>query len=126
MKCRFSRSQIVSILQEYDSGLSPSVAALCIKHRVSRQTYYHWRAKYGRPDDGGDAGGGLRLSELEGEIGALRRLVSAQIALVEDLQQRLSQSLACIAPPARLDSPKNQSRAAMNPQPGSLRSSAAA
>lgn len=86
MKCRYSKAQIISILQEYDSGLSPSIVTLCAKYGVSRQAYYNWRAKYGQSD-----GGSHRLIELESEVGALRRLVNAQLSLVEDLKARLSQ-----------------------------------
>lgn len=86
MKCRYSKAQIIAILQEYDSGLSPSIVTLCAKYGVSRQAYYNWRAKYGQSD-----GGSHRLIELESEVGALRRLVNAQISLVEDLKARLSQ-----------------------------------
>lgn len=122
MKCRFSRSQIASILQEHDNGLSASVAALCLKHGISRHTYYNWRAKYGQGERSSNW-----LIELEGEIGALRQLVHAQIALVEDLQQRLSQTLACVAPPsahalppAHYESPQSEhlpQRQATHPRP---------
>ena len=42
---RFSEEQIVSILQEAETGISKS--ELCREYGISDQTHYHWRSKYG-------------------------------------------------------------------------------
>jgi putative transposase len=40
-KSRFSETQIVSILEEADSG--QPVKELCRKHGISEATFYHWK-----------------------------------------------------------------------------------
>ncbi|MGH8445369.1 MAG: transposase [Solimonas sp.] len=74
MKCRYSKAQILAILREYDSGESPSVVNLCAKHRISRQAYYYWRAKYGS-----ESVGEQRLAALEQEVRALRAMIDARV-----------------------------------------------
>ncbi|WP_051278236.1 transposase [Solimonas flava] len=74
MKCRYSKAEILAILREYDSGESPSVVSLCAKHRISRQAYYYWRAKYGS-----ESAGEQRLAALEQEVRALRALIDARL-----------------------------------------------
>lgn len=44
-KSKFSDSQIVSILNEVESGMK--VADVCRKHGISYQTYYTWKSKFG-------------------------------------------------------------------------------
>jgi len=46
-KSRFSETQIVSILNEVESGLR--VDEVCRKHGISTGTYYNWKSKYGAP-----------------------------------------------------------------------------
>lgn len=53
-KSKFSESQIVKILKEYESGTPPQ--ELCRKHGISSSTFYHWRSKYS----------GMSSSELQG------------------------------------------------------------
>jgi len=74
MKCRYSKAQILAILREYDSGEAPSVVSLCAKHRISRQAYYYWRAKYGT-----ESAAEQRLAALEHEVRVLRALVDARV-----------------------------------------------
>ena len=52
-KWRFSEAQIAEILKEGESGVP--ISDLIRKHRISRPTYFNWRAKYG----------GVSVSELK-------------------------------------------------------------
>jgi len=47
-KSRFTETQIVSILKEYDSGRS--VSDLCRENGLSQPTFYNWKSKYGGLD----------------------------------------------------------------------------
>jgi putative transposase len=44
-KSRYTEEQIVGILQEPEAGRA--TAELCRKHRISEQTFYRRKAKYG-------------------------------------------------------------------------------
>ncbi len=44
-KSKFSESQIVKILKEYETGVP--VQNLSRQHGISKSTFYKWRAKYG-------------------------------------------------------------------------------
>ncbi|MFN5170976.1 MAG: transposase, partial [Cyclobacteriaceae bacterium] len=44
-KSRFTETQIVSILKQYDGG--SAAADLCREHGISTATLYNWKAKYG-------------------------------------------------------------------------------
>lgn len=73
-KSRFTEAQIVAVLQDGESGLP--VAELLRKHGISRQTYYHWKARYG----GSSVSELRRLKELEAENAKLKRMY-AELAL---------------------------------------------
>lgn len=73
-KSRFTEAQIVAVLQDGESGLP--VAELLRKHGISRQTYYHWKARYG----GSSVSELRRLKELETENAKLKRMY-AELAL---------------------------------------------
>ena len=73
-KSQFTEAQIVAVLQDGESGLP--VAELLRKHGISRQTYYHWKAKYG----GSSVSELRRLKELEAENAKLKRMY-AELAL---------------------------------------------
>jgi len=47
-KSRFTETQIISILKEYDSGRS--VSDLCRENGISQPTFYNWKSKYGGLD----------------------------------------------------------------------------
>ena len=47
-KSRFTETQIVSILKEYDSGRS--VSDLGRENGLSQPTFYNWKSKYGGLD----------------------------------------------------------------------------
>ncbi len=67
-KSRFTESQIVSILKEYEKGRDTQ--DLCREYGVSRATFYNWRKKYG----GMDASQLKRLKELELENRRLKQM----------------------------------------------------
>lgn len=79
-KNQLSPKQIQNILQEMDSQEAPSVVALCQKHSISRQTYYHWRAKYGESATQTD-----RIRQLELETRELRNMLIKQRFQIEML-----------------------------------------
>jgi putative transposase len=67
-KSKFSDSQIVSILNEVESGMK--VADVCRKHGISNQTYYTWKSKFG----GMGVSDIKRLKELEDENAKLKKM----------------------------------------------------
>ena len=67
-KSRFTESQIVSILKEYEKGRDTQ--DLCREYGVSRATFYNWRKKYG----GMDASQLKKLKELELENRRLKQM----------------------------------------------------
>lgn len=67
-KSRFTESQIVKILKEYDCGRDAQ--ALCREYGMSKATFYNWRKKYG----GMDASQLKRLKELEEENRRLKQM----------------------------------------------------
>ena len=76
-KSRFTETQIVSILKEYEQG--KKVVDLCREHGLSEQTFYNWKAKYG----GMDANELRRIKELEDENSRLKRLVANQALQID-------------------------------------------
>lgn len=67
-KSRFSETQIVSLLQQQQAGLS--VADICRQHNISEATFYNWKAKYG----GMQASEIKRLQDLEAENRKLKQM----------------------------------------------------
>lgn len=85
MKKRFTEEQIVRILQEAESGVS--ARDLCRKHKISEQTYYRWKNKYG----GMDVSDVKRLKALEHENSELKRMVAEQaldIRMLKDVNSK--------------------------------------
>jgi putative transposase len=84
-KSRFTESQIVAILKEYDAGRP--VSDLCREHGISQPTFYNWKSKYG----GLDASQLKRIKELEEENSRLKRMyadVSMQRDALKDLIEK--------------------------------------
>lgn len=71
-KSRFTETQIVTMLKEYEQG--KKVVELCREHGLSEQTFYNWKAKYG----GMDVNELKRVKELEEENSRLKRIVANQ------------------------------------------------
>jgi len=67
-KSKFTETQIVSILKEYDGGRA--VTELCREYGISQPTFYNWKSKYG----GLEASQLKRLKELEAENSKLKRM----------------------------------------------------
>lgn len=84
-KSKFSETQIVGILKQYDQGAS--VADLCREHGISTATLYNWKAKCG----GLDASQLKRIKELEEENSKLKQMyanVSLQRDALKDLIEK--------------------------------------
>ena len=73
-RSRFTETQILSILNEVDAGLS--VKEVSRKQGISDATYYSWKSKYG----GMSASELKRLREVEEENAKLKRMY-ADLAL---------------------------------------------
>lgn len=85
---RFTTEQIVAKLREAEKlqaqGLT--IPQLCKRLRISDQTFYRWRLKYGalKEDEA------QRLKALEAENARLKRIVAEQalnISMLKDLQR---------------------------------------
>lgn len=81
-KSRFTETQIVSILKQYDGG-TPA-ADLCREHGISAATLYNWKSKYG----GLEASQLKRIKELEEENNKLKRMY-ADVSIQRDALKEL-------------------------------------
>jgi transposase-like protein len=79
-KVRFTEEQMVTILREADKS---SVAEVAKKHKVSEQTIYVWRRKFGQLE----AADVKRLRELEAENAKLKRIVADKELAIETLKE---------------------------------------
>lgn len=79
-KSRFSEEQMVAILREADRG---SVAEVARKHKVSEQTLYTWRKKFGELEPADIK----RLRELETENAKLKRMVAEREMAIDTLKE---------------------------------------
>jgi putative transposase len=76
-KSRFSETQIVSILKQYDQGAT--AADLCREHGISSATLYNWKSKYG----GLESSQLKRIKELEEENNKLKHMF-ADVSIQRD------------------------------------------
>lgn len=76
-KKRFSEAQIVSIINQQETG--KSVKDISREHGISDATFYNWKAKYG----GMEISDVKRMKDLEEENGRLKRIV-ANLTLEND------------------------------------------
>ncbi len=70
MKKAYNQSQIITILQEGEKGVS--ITDLCRKYGISKSTYHKWKSKY----NGMSVSDAERLKVLELENNRLKRLVA--------------------------------------------------
>ena len=80
-KSRFTESQIVQILAEYDAGAS--MEELARRNGVHANTIRQWRAKYA----GMSAGDLTRLKELEAENAQMQRIIARQTVKIDAIEQ---------------------------------------
>lgn len=73
-KSKFSPSQIIKILTEYESG--KTATEICRSYGISQGTLYNWKKKYG----GMESSDLKRLKALEEENRQLKRMY-AELAL---------------------------------------------
>lgn len=67
-KTRFSETQIIKVLKEYESGRDSK--DICREYSISNGTFYNWRKKYA----GMEASQVKKLKELEEENQRLKRM----------------------------------------------------
>lgn len=67
-RTRFTETQIVGILKEYETGRS--VIDLCREYGISKATFFNWKSKYG----GIEVPELRRLKELETENTRLKKM----------------------------------------------------
>jgi putative transposase len=79
-KSRFTEEQMVAILREADKTPVPEVAK---KHKVSEQTIYTWRKRFGtlEPADV------KRLRQLEAENAKLKRIVAERDLEIDTMKE---------------------------------------
>jgi putative transposase len=83
-KSRFSESQIVSILSEYNANVP--VSELARRHAVHSTTIRRWQTKYG----GLSVSDVARTRQLEGENSRLKRIAATQAIYIDALKFALS------------------------------------
>ena len=79
-KSRFTETQIVNILKQYEQG--KKVSELCREHGIAEQTFYNWKAKYG----GMDVNELKRVKDLEEENARLKSIVANQVLEIDAIK----------------------------------------
>jgi len=85
-KSRFTETQIVSILKDWDAGAA--VAELASKHGVHANTLRLWRSKYG----GLEVSDLIKLKQLEEETGRMRRIIATQALEIDAMKELISKN----------------------------------
>jgi len=67
-KARFTETQIVGVLKEYENGRA--VLDICREYGISKATFFNWKSKYG----GMEVPELKRLKELEVENARLKKM----------------------------------------------------
>ncbi len=79
-KSRFTEEQMVAILREADRT---SVAEVARKNKITEQTIYIWRQKFGAMDPADIK----RLRELEAENTKLKRMLAEREMAIDTLKE---------------------------------------
>lgn len=79
-KSRFSEEKMVQILREADKT---PVAKVAKKHKISEQTIYAWRKRFG----GMNANDAKRLKYLETENGKLKKMLADRLLEIDVLKE---------------------------------------
>lgn len=79
-KSRFTEEQMVAVLREADRT---SVAEVARKNKVTEQTIYSWRQKFGAMDPADIK----RLRELEAENTKLKRMLAEREMAIDTLKE---------------------------------------
>ena len=79
-KSRFTEEQMVAILREADRS---TVAEVARKHKISEQTMYGWRKRFGEMNPADVK----RLRELEAENAKLKRMVAEREMSIDTLKE---------------------------------------
>ena len=83
-KSRFTESQIVAALKEFEAG--KSAADICRTLGINKQTFYNWKNKYG----GMETQDLRRLKELEAENRRLKQMYAESSMDLQVLKDVLS------------------------------------
>ena len=125
-KVRFTEEKMVTILREADKS---TVAEVARKHKISEQTIYVWKRRFGalQPADV------KRLRELETENAKLKRMVAERELSIETLKEINRRKWCCMlrcraagyerAPRRRMAQMRVCSRHALQPETDSRQSS---
>lgn len=79
-KSRFTEEQMVLILREADKS---SVAEVAKKYKLSEQTIYGWRQRFGKLEPADVK----RLRELEAENAKLKRMLAERELAIDTLKE---------------------------------------
>ena len=79
-KSRFSEEEMVAIVREADRD---AVAEVAKRHRISQQTIYLWRRRFGQLE----ASDVKRLKALEAENARLKKLVAERDLEIEVMKE---------------------------------------
>lgn len=82
-KSRFTETQIVNILKQYEQG--KKVSELVREYGIAEQTFYNWKAKYG----GMDVNELKRVKDLEEENSRLKKIVADQALQIDAVKSLL-------------------------------------
>jgi putative transposase len=85
-RSKFNEEQIIGILKEAEAGASGK--DICRRHGISEQTFYRWKAKFGRLG----VSDARRLKQLEAENAKLKRVVADLTLDREALKELLAKN----------------------------------